>query len=129
MGGEGGDAGTRAGAAGSNGARDRVAKLFVLDTNVILHDARCIQSFREHDVAIPITVLEELDRFKRGSNDLNAQAREFLGKRALRLGVSLDDDAHLLRVRRAQGALGQLGGRAGGGREGHRQGQRESHGT
>ena len=77
MGGEGGGAGTRAGG-GSNGARDRAAKLFVLDTNVILHDARCIQSFREHDVAIPITVLEELDRFKRGSNDLNAQAREFL---------------------------------------------------
>lgn len=77
MGGEGGDVGTRAGG-GSNGARDRAAKLFVLDTNVILHDARCIQSFREHDVAIPITVLEELDRFKRGSNDLNAQAREFL---------------------------------------------------
>ncbi|MBY0280081.1 PhoH family protein [Candidatus Binatia bacterium] len=77
MGGEGGDAGTRAGD-GSNGARDRAAKLFVLDTNVILHDARCILSFCEHDVAIPITVLEELDRFKRGSNDLNAQAREFL---------------------------------------------------
>jgi len=54
------------------------AKLFVLDTNVILHDARCIQSFEEHDVAVPITVLEELDRFKRGSRDINAQAREFL---------------------------------------------------
>jgi PhoH-like ATPase len=53
-------------------------KLFVLDTNVILHDARCILNFCEHDVAIPITVLEELDQFKRGNRDINAQAREFL---------------------------------------------------
>lgn len=53
-------------------------KLFVLDTNVILHDAGCIHNFEEHDVALPITVLEELDRFKRGNEDLNFQAREFL---------------------------------------------------
>jgi len=53
-------------------------KLFVLDTNVILHDARCILNFCENDVAIPITVLEELDQFKRGNRDINAQAREFL---------------------------------------------------
>ena len=33
-------------------------KLFVLDTNVILHDSGCILNFEEHDVAIPITVLE-----------------------------------------------------------------------
>jgi len=54
------------------------AKLFVLDTNVILHDAGCLRNFQENDVAIPITVLEELDRFKRGSEDINFQAREFL---------------------------------------------------
>lgn len=53
-------------------------KLFVLDTNVILHDADCIFSFEEHDVAIPITVLEELDRFKKGNGDIHAQARRFL---------------------------------------------------
>src|SRR5438552_12152906 len=53
-------------------------KIFVLDTNVILHDCGCIRNFAEHDVAIPITVLEELDRFKRGSEDINFQAREFL---------------------------------------------------
>ena len=34
-------------------------KIFVLDTNVILHDSRCIEDFAEHDVMIPITVLEE----------------------------------------------------------------------
>lgn len=53
-------------------------KLFVLDTNVILHDSQCIQRFDEHDVVIPITVLEELDQFKRGKEDINQQARAFL---------------------------------------------------
>ena len=53
-------------------------KLFVLDTNVILHDCRCIRKFAEHDVAIPIAVLEELDQFKRGNEDIHFQAREFL---------------------------------------------------
>lgn len=53
-------------------------KLFVLDTNVILHDAQCIFKFQEHDIALPITVLEELDRFKKGDNDLHFQARKFL---------------------------------------------------
>jgi len=53
-------------------------KLFVLDTNVILHDSGCIRSFQEHDVVVPITVLEELDQFKRGNEDINFQAREFL---------------------------------------------------
>lgn len=58
--------------------RAQQTKLFVLDTNVILHDAGCLRSFAEHDVAIPITVLEELDRFKKGNEDLNFQARAFL---------------------------------------------------
>ena len=58
--------------------RDARPKLFVLDTNVILHDSACIRNFEENDVAIPITVLEELDQFKRGNEDLNFQAREFL---------------------------------------------------
>ncbi|MFY8222395.1 MAG: PhoH family protein [Pirellulales bacterium] len=58
--------------------RDARPKLFVLDTNVILHDSGCIRNFEENDIAIPITVLEELDQFKRGNEDLNFQAREFL---------------------------------------------------
>jgi PhoH-like ATPase len=53
-------------------------KLFVLDTNVILHDSQCLYCFQEHDVAIPITVIEELDHFKKGQNDINFHAREFL---------------------------------------------------
>ncbi len=57
---------------------DSSAKLFVLDTNVILHDSGCIRCFEEHDIAIPITVLEELDRFKKGNEDINFHARHFL---------------------------------------------------
>ncbi len=53
-------------------------KLFVLDTNVILHDSACIYQFQENDVVIPITVLEELDQFKKGNETLNYHAREFL---------------------------------------------------
>lgn len=54
------------------------SKVFVLDTNVILHDAGCLRNFQENDVAIPITVLEELDQFKKGNEDVNFQARAFL---------------------------------------------------
>lgn len=53
-------------------------KLFVLDTNVVLHDARCIEHFDEHDIVIPITVLEEIDKFKRGNEDIHFQARQFM---------------------------------------------------
>ncbi len=53
-------------------------KLFVLDTNVILHDSSCIYQFEEHDVVIPITVIEELDQFKKGNGMLNFHAREFV---------------------------------------------------
>jgi PhoH-like ATPase len=55
-----------------------VRKTFVLDTNVILHDSSCIYQFDEHDIVIPITVIEELDRFKKGKDILNCNAREFL---------------------------------------------------
>lgn len=53
-------------------------KIFVLDTSVILYDSGAIYRFAEHDVAIPITVLEELDSFKKGDNVVNLQAREFI---------------------------------------------------
>ncbi len=52
-------------------------KIFLLDTNVVLHDFRCIYQFEEHDIVIPITVLEELDRFKKGNDIINFHAREF----------------------------------------------------
>jgi len=52
-------------------------KNFVLDTNVILHDYRCIFNFEENDVYIPMVVLEELDHFKKGNEQINFNAREF----------------------------------------------------
>lgn len=82
-----------------------LTKLFVLDTNVILHDAGCLRNFEEHDIAIPITVLEELDRFKKGNDDLNFQAREFLrrlddltGDFLSEEGVSLGEGLGRIRV-------------------------------
>ena len=53
-------------------------KIFVLDTSVILYDHNSINNFQEHDVAIPITVLEELDNFKKGNDTKNFEAREFI---------------------------------------------------
>ena len=53
-------------------------KIFVLDTNVILHDATCIQNFEDNEVVIPISALEELDQFKRGNEQIHYNAREFL---------------------------------------------------
>ncbi len=53
------------------------AKTFILDTNVILHDATCIHRFQENDVVIPLAVIEEIDHFKRGSQVINYNAREF----------------------------------------------------
>lgn len=52
-------------------------KLFIIDTNVLLHDYKCIYNFEENDVIIPIVVLEELDKFKRGNDQINFHAREF----------------------------------------------------
>ena len=53
-------------------------KIFVLDTSVILYAHNSIMNFAEHDVVIPITVLEELDQFKKGNDTKNFEAREFI---------------------------------------------------
>jgi len=52
-------------------------KIFVIDTNVILHDFRCIYNFQENDIVLPIVVLEELDKLKKGNDIINFHAREF----------------------------------------------------
>lgn len=52
-------------------------KNFVLDTNVILHDYKCLDNFQENDVYIPMVVLEELDHFKKGNEQINFNARQF----------------------------------------------------
>ncbi len=53
-------------------------KIFVLDTSVIIYEHNSIMNFDEHDVGIPITVLEELDQFKKGNDTKNFEAREFI---------------------------------------------------
>lgn len=53
-------------------------KIFVLDTSVLIHDHHAIINFKKHDVAVPITVLEELDKFKLGNDTKNFSAREVI---------------------------------------------------
>ena len=76
-------------------------KIFVLDTSVILYDHYAIKNFKEHDVVIPITVLEELDNFKKGNDTKNYAAREFIryidklsGKNTLQDWVPIDGKGH-----------------------------------
>ena len=71
-------------------------KNFVLDTNVILHDVQSIYNFQENNIYLPIVVLEELDRFKKGNEQINFNAREFIreldkitDKKMFKDGVSL----------------------------------------
>ncbi|MEO6034402.1 MAG: PIN domain-containing protein, partial [Verrucomicrobiota bacterium] len=52
-------------------------KNYVLDTNVLLHDPQSVLNFKANNVLIPIDVIEELDRFKRESNELGSNARQF----------------------------------------------------
>ena len=58
--------------------RIKKPKIFVLDTNVVLHDYRAIRKFQENNLVIPIAVIEELDKFKKGTDALSYNARGFL---------------------------------------------------
>jgi PhoH-like ATPase len=51
-------------------------KLFVLDTNVLLHDPMCLFHFEEHDIFLPMIVLEELDGHKKGMTEVARNARQ-----------------------------------------------------
>ncbi|MCQ2120037.1 MAG: PhoH family protein [Bacteroidales bacterium] len=53
-------------------------KIFVLDTNIILHDHKAIRKFQDNDIVIPIAVVEELDKFKKGNDALALNARGFM---------------------------------------------------
>ncbi len=71
-------------------------KIFVIDTNVLLHDPRAIFSFEDNDVIIPIVVIEELDKFKKNIDEMGRNARqvsrildEFRRENKLSQGVSL----------------------------------------
>lgn len=80
-------------------------KVFVLDTNVLLHDYTCIYNFEENDIVIPIVALEELDHFKKGNEMINFHAREFAreldkiaGDNLFNGGISLGKEHGKLRI-------------------------------
>lgn len=84
-------------------------KIFVLDTNVVLHDSSCIYQFKEHDIVIPVTLLEELDAFKKGNESINFHAREFArnvdamsGDHIFNGGVKIGDKLGKITVRLEQ---------------------------
>src|SRR5690348_2054007 len=56
--------------------KPKVRKLFVVDTNVLMHDPTSLFRFDEHDVYLPIATLEELDAHKRGLSDVSRNARQ-----------------------------------------------------
>ena len=93
----------------------KTPKSFILDTNVILHDASSIHQFEENDVVIPLTVIEELDHFKRGSQVINLNAREFArtldsitGTAIFNGGVSLGPGKGKVRVALTRGLLPEI---------------------
>lgn len=80
-------------------------KIFVLDTNVLLHDHKALGNFQENDIVIPIIVLEELDKFKKGNDQINYNAREFareldkiLGDKMLNGWISMGPERGRLKV-------------------------------
>jgi PhoH-like ATPase len=84
-------------------------KCFVLDTNVILHDSSCIHHFDDNDIVVPISVLEELDQFKKGNSTLNFHAREFVreldslsGDRLFNGGVPIGPDSGKIAIKLEQ---------------------------
>jgi PhoH-like ATPase len=84
---------------------EMVAKNFILDTNVILHDSSCIYNFQNNNIIIPIVVLEEIDKFKKGDELKNFHAREFTRKiddiytdSMFHSGAKLGPDRGLLKI-------------------------------
>ncbi len=93
----------------------KAPKTFILDTNVILHDSTSILQFQENDVVIPLTVIEELDHFKRGSQVINLNAREFArtldsltGTAIFNGGVSLGKGKGKVRVGFSRGISSEI---------------------
>ena len=77
-------------------------KYFVLDTNVLLHSSESLTSFADNYVILPMTVIEELDKFKRHNDELGRNARhaireldELRGKGSLKDGVPMENDGIL----------------------------------
>ena len=87
--------------------KPKMKKLFVLDTNVLMHDPTSLFRFDEHDLYLPIATLEELDQHKRGLSDVARNARQ--ASRFLDEIVSGDIKAGLpIRTRERQQSRGRL---------------------
>ncbi len=107
--------------AGGKAARDPERRLFVLDTNVLMHDPTAIFRFQEHDVYLPMVVLEELDANKKGLSEASRNVRQvsrFLDD-LMRDATKDEIDAGLpLPPPQGLGANGDRGGKAGQGTAG-----------
>lgn len=82
-------------------AKSKQHKIYVLDTSVLLYDSDAVKNFQKNDIAIPITVLEEIDTFKKGNDVINLHAREFSryldkisDKNLLQKWISLNGETH-----------------------------------
>ena len=80
-------------------------KHFVLDTNVLLHSPACLKQFGDNTVVIPVDVIEELDKFKSGNDELGRNARaviraldEARGRGPLGTGAPINDEGGLVLV-------------------------------
>ena len=62
----------------SRGKAPHEPKIYVFDTNIILHDYKAIKKFQDNDIVIPMAVIEELDKFKKGKDALSFNARGFM---------------------------------------------------
>ncbi len=95
--------------------KTKTPKIFVLDTNVILHDATCIHQFQDNDIVIPLAVIEEIDHFKRGNQVINLNAREFArtldqitGTSLFNGGISLGKGKGKVRIAITKGLIKEI---------------------
>ena len=84
-----------------------MVKTFVLDTNVLLHSSQCLSAFQDNNIAIPMAVIEELDKFKKSHDELGRHARRVIrALDSLRVQGSLSDGVSMKKLR--NGTSGKL---------------------
>ena len=73
-------------------------KLFVLDTNVLMHDPTSLFRFQEHDIYIPMVTLEELDEHKTGMSEVSRNVRQVTRSIDSLIGASLEETVKKLNL-------------------------------
>ncbi|BBI63436.1 hypothetical protein HSBAA_47420 [Vreelandella sulfidaeris] len=87
----------------------KATRLYVLDTNVLIHDPAALYHFDEHDVVIPMTVLEELDKHKNGVREIARTARQISRTLSdLTSQVTFDEIQRGIPIPRISGETGRL---------------------